>query len=180
MPQQELPTWQFYAPESRGESGGCGPGAPVSSASLMNIPGSSAVPIGEDWPSPGSQSFLLSGPGRTKQCVCSSGGQREGCAGQLGRALPPPPPATASFPKKEPFEAAVAGPAGPPQPRQTGSRALPRGTRGRFTPGLASPASHAHSVHTRWPPGVPCTAVFTHKSLLHKPAPGSGDLTQPR
>ena len=126
-----------------GRDWGCGPGAPLSSLGPVNIPGSLEVPAGVGGfasPGHGSQSFPLSGPGRKRRRVCPAGGQREGCA---GRPAPLSSPAKASFPKKEPFEAAVAG--------QAGSGALPRGTRGRFTHSLASPASHAPGVHTLRP-----------------------------
>jgi len=80
-------------------------------------------------------------------------------------------PAKASFPKKEPFEAVVAGPAWPPWPRQAGSRALPHGTRGRFTHRLASPASHTPSVHTPRPLCVPSITVYTQKSHVPQTIP---------
>ena len=70
-------------------------------------------------------------------------------------------PAKASFPKKEPFEATVAGPARPPRSRQAGSGALPHGTRGRFTHRLALAASHTPCVHTPRALCVPTSAVYT-------------------
>lgn len=92
--------------------------------------------------------------------------------GHAGRQAPLSSPAKASFAKKEPFEAEVGGPAGPPQPRQAGSGARPHGTRGCFTDGLASPASHAPRIHTPRPPRVPYPAVDTHKSCLPQISPG--------
>lgn len=123
-----------------------------------------------------SQSFSLSRPGGKRRCVCSSGGQREG---RTGQQAPLSSPAKASFPKKEPFEAAVVGPAGPPQPRRAGSGALPHGTRGRFMDGPAclplTPPEYTHQG-----PLVSPTLLCTHRNPLGaKPAPGSWSLTQP-
>lgn len=82
--------------------------------------------------------------------------------------------AKASVPKKGLLEATAAGPARPPQPRRAGSRALPRGTRGHFTNGPASPASHAPRVHTPQPPSVPTLLGVRRHPVCPKPAPGSG------
>ena len=153
-------------PGAQERLGGCGPGAPVSGLGPLNIPSSSEVHAGQ---ARSSQSFPLSGPGGKRPCVCSSGGQREGHAGRRARLSSP---ARSSFAKKEPFEAEVVGPACPPQPRQAGSGALPHGTRGRFTDGLASPASHAPRVHTPRPLRAPYTAVCTQKSCLHQTSLG--------
>ena len=80
-------------------------------------------------------------------------------------------PAKASFPKKEPFEATVAGPARPPRSRQAGSGALPHGTRGRFTHSLALAASHTPCVHTPRAMCVPTSAVYTQKSHVPQTSP---------
>lgn len=154
------------AQESCGGRPVCSPGAPVLLASaLLTFPVHRRGMRARH----SSQSFSLSRPGGKRRCVCSSGGQREGRSGQQA---PLSSPAKASFPKKEPFEAAVVGPAGPPQPRRAGSGALPHGTRGRFTDGPASPASHAPRVHTPGPPRVPYPAVYTQKSSWRQTSPG--------
>lgn len=75
--------------------------------------------------------------------MCPSGGRGERTQARQRSSC-----AKASCPKKGLFEATAAGPAWPPQPRRAGARALPRGTRGHFTSGPASPASHAHRGHT--------------------------------
>lgn len=155
--------WQATLPVSKGEGSFWGPPEPrlMWPGSFMlpgawerlgtcgGLPPASllAFPAHPTWPLPGSsQSFSLSRPGRKRRCVCSSGGQREGCAGRQAQLSSP---AKSSFPKKEPFEVTAVGPARPPQPHQPGSRALPHGTRGHFTDGLALLASHTHSVHTQ-------------------------------
>lgn len=92
--------------------------------------------------------------------------------GRMGGQLSPS--AKASFPKKGTFEAAVVGPAWPPQSRQAGSRALPHGTRGCFTKGLASPASHAHSVCAPRPLSDPTPPGIHRNPVCTKGAPGSG------
>lgn len=68
----------------------------------------------------------------------------------------------------------MAGPAWPPQSRQAGSRALPHGTTGRFTDGLASPSSHAHSVRAPWPLSDPAPLGVHKNPVCTKGASGSG------
>lgn len=148
----------------RGSIGAAAQGLLSPASALLTFPAPWRCP--REWGICFSQTQLTKLPSvwswKEERRVSSAGGQREGCA---GRPAPLSSAAKASFPKKEPFEAAVASQALGPchvEKEDVSPTAWPR-----------LPLTPPVSTHCG-----PYPAVYTQKSMAPKPAPGARGLTQ--